>query len=63
MLEDSTALVQPHSVSWLVNSWQKLEDLAIKISMDFHCQPWTLSLIGIITVLFAIVLASVTPQD
>ena len=31
--------------------------------MDFHCQPWPLSLIGIIAVLFAIVLASVTPQD
>ena len=31
--------------------------------MDFHCQPWTLSLIGVIAVIFAIVLASVTPQD
>ena len=31
--------------------------------MDFHCQPWTLPLIGIIAVLFAIGLASVTPQD
>ena len=31
--------------------------------MDFHCQPWPLSLIGIIVVLFATGLASVTPQD
>ena len=31
--------------------------------MDFHCQPWTLPLIGIIAVLFAIELASVTLQD
>ena len=37
--------------------------MAIKISMDFHCQPWPLSLIGIIVVLFATGLASVTPQD
>ena len=41
----------------------KLEDPASKISMDIHCQPWTVSLIGIIAVLFATGLASVTPQD
>ena len=51
-LEDSSALPQPHSGTWLVNTWSKLEDLAIKISMDFHCQPWPVSLIGIIAVLF-----------
>ena len=31
--------------------------------MDFHCQPWTLPLIGIIAVPFVIGLAPVTPQD
>ena len=31
--------------------------------MDFHCQPWTPSLTGIIAVLFATGLVSVTPQD
>ena len=31
--------------------------------MDFHCQPWPLSLIGIIAVLFTTGLASVSPQD
>ena len=35
----------------------------MKISMDFDCQLWPLSLIGIIAVLFATGLASVTPQD
>ena len=62
-LEDSSALLQPHSGSWLVNAQHKLEDPTIKISMDFHCQHWTLSLIGIAAVLFTIGLASVTPQD
>ena len=62
-LEDSSALLQPHSGSRLVNTRLKLEDLAIKISMDFHCQPWPLSLIGIIAVLFTTGLAPVTPQD
>ena len=62
-LEDSSALLQPHSGSWLVNVQWKLEDPAIKISMDFHCQPWTLSLIGIAAVLFTTGLASVTPED
>ena len=38
-LEDSSALLQPHSGSWPVNTWKKLEDPAIKISMDFHCKP------------------------
>ena len=52
-----------HSRSWLVNAWQKLEDPAIKISMDFHCPHWLVSLIGIIAVLFTTGLASVTPQD
>ena len=52
-LEDSSSLFQPRSSSWLVNARQKLEDSAIKISMDFHCQCWPLSLIGIIAVLFA----------
>ena len=56
-------MLQPHSGSWLVNAQWKLEDPAIKISMDFHCQPWTLSLIGIAAVLFTTGLASVTPQD
>ena len=56
-------LLQPHSSGWLVNAQQKLEDPAIKISMDFHCQPWTLSQIAIISVLFATGLASVAPQD
>ena len=56
-------MLQPHSGSLLVNAWQKFEDFAIKISMDFHCQPWTLPLIGIIAVLFVIELASVTLQD
>ena len=45
------------------HAWWKLESLAIKISMDFHCQPWTLPLIAITAVLFATVLGSVTPQD
>ena len=31
--------------------------------MDVYCQPWPLSLIGIIAVLFATGLASVTAQD
>ena len=31
--------------------------------MDFHCQPWPLSLIGIIAMLFATGLASVASQD
>ena len=31
--------------------------------MDFHCQLWTVPLIGITAVLFAIGLDSVTPQD
>ena len=31
--------------------------------MDIYCQPWPLSLVGIIAVLFAIGLASVTAQD
>ena len=61
-LEDSSALLQPHSGSWLVNAWHKLEDPAIKISVGFHCQPWTGPLIGITAVLFAMGLASVTPQ-
>ena len=56
-------MLQPHSSSWLVSAQQKLEDLAIKISMDFHRQPWTLSVIGIIAVLFATGLASITPWD
>ena len=56
-------MLQPHSGSWLVNAQRKLEDLVIKISMDFHCQPWTLSMVGIIAVLFTTGLASVTPQD
>ena len=41
-----------HAESWLANAWQKLEDPAIEISMDFHCQHWPLSLIDIIAVLF-----------
>ena len=41
----------------------KLEDPASKISMDVYCQLWPLFLIGIIAVLFATGLASVTPQD
>ena len=52
MFEDSTTLLQPHSGSWLVNEPWKLEDPAIEVSMDLHCQPWTLSLIIIIVVLF-----------
>ena len=56
-------MLQPHSGSWLVNAQWKLEDLAVEISMDFHCQPWTLSLIDIIAVLFTTGLASVTPED
>ena len=51
-LEDSSALLQLHSGSWQINARQKLKDLAIKISMDFHCQPWPLSLIGIIAEFF-----------
>ena len=51
-LEDSSALQRPQSGSWLVNAWQKLEDPAIKVLMDFHCQPWPLSLIDIIAVFF-----------
>ena len=31
--------------------------------MDIYCQPWPLSLVGSIAVLFAIGLASVTAQD
>ena len=31
--------------------------------MEFHCQTWPLSLIGIIAMLFTTGLASVTPQD
>ena len=50
--EDSTSLLQPHSGSWLATAWWKLEDPAIKISMDFHCQPQPLSLISITAVLF-----------
>ena len=50
--ENSSALLQPHSSSWLINTQQKPEKSAIKISMDFHCQPWPLPLISIIAVLF-----------
>ena len=49
--EDSSALPQPHSGSWLVNAWRKLEDPAIELLMDFHCQPWPLSLNSIIAAL------------
>ena len=42
----------PHSGSWLVNARWELEEPAIKISMDFHCQFWPVSLIGITAVLF-----------
>ena len=55
-------MLQPHSSSWLVNAQWKLENPAIKLSMDFHCQLWTVPLIGITAVLFATTLASVTPQ-
>ena len=51
----SLRILQPcssHTRNWLVNAQQKLEDLAIEISMDFHCQLWSLSLISIIAVLF-----------
>ena len=61
-LEDSSALLQPHCGSSLVKAQQKLEDLAIQILMDFYCQPWPLSLIGITAVLFTTGLASVTAQ-
>ena len=47
----------------MVNTQWKLEDPAIKVSMEFHCQPWSLSLIAMISVLFATGLASVAPQD
>ena len=56
-------MLQSHSISWLVNAQQKLEDPAIITSVDFHCQPWILSLIAIISVLFATGLASVAHQD
>ena len=36
----------------MVNAQWNLEGPAIKISMDFHCQPWPLSLIGIIAEFF-----------
>lgn len=49
--------------SWEVNAQLKPEDPAIKISMDFHCQPWTVSLIAIISVFFTKGLALVAPQD
>ena len=62
-LADSSALLQPHASSWLVNSRRKFEALAIKILIDFHCQPWPLSLIGIIAMHFTTGLASVAPQD
>ena len=62
-LEDSSALLQPHCGSWLVNTRQKLEGLTIKIAVDFHCQPWPLSMIGITALLFATELASVVSQD
>ena len=35
----SPALVTPE-VTPEVHAQQKLEDLAIKLSVDFHCQPW-----------------------
>ena len=63
MLEDYSALLQPHSGNWLVNAWWKLEDPTIKIAVDFHCQPWPLSLVGITALLFATELASVAPWD
>ena len=50
--KDNSPKASSHSGSWPVNAWQKLEDLAIKIPMKFHCQPWPLSLISIIVVLF-----------
>ena len=64
----SLRILQPCSshapaAGWVVNAWLKREDPAIKTSMDFHCQPWTLSLIAIISVLFATGLALVAPQD
>ena len=56
-------MLQLHSGSWLVNARWKLEDLAIKTSVDFHGQPWSLSLIGVTAVLFTPGLASVALRD
>ena len=47
----------------MVNTRWKLEDPAIEVSVEFHCQPWSLSLIAIISVLFATGLASAARQD
>ena len=63
----SLRILQPCSSHTLAAGWSthgvKLEDPAIKILMDFHCQSWTLSLIAIISVLFVTGLASVICQD
>ena len=56
-------MLQTDSSSWLINAQRKLEDMAIQILIDFYCQPWPLSLIGIIAVLVTTGLASVTAQD
>ena len=45
-LKDSTALLQPHSCSWLVNMWWELEDPAIKLSMDHKKERGTSKLLG-----------------
>ena len=55
-------MLQPHPGSWLVDAQQKLEDLFIKILIGYRCHPWTLSLISITAMLFAIGLASAVPQ-
>ena len=62
-LQNSSALLQPHSGSWLLKARWKLNDLAIKIPVDAYCQPWPLSLIGIIAVLFTIGPDLVAPQN
>ena len=56
-------MLPPHSGSWPVNARHKFEDPAIRALMDFHCHPWSLSLVVITAVLFATGLASATPQD
>ena len=56
-------MLQTDFSSWLVNAQRKLEDMAVQILIDFYCQPWPLSLIGIIAVLVTTGLASVTAQD
>ena len=64
----SLRILQPCSshapaAGWVVNARLSVRIQLSKHQWIFNCQPWTLSLIAIISVLFATGLALVAPQD